>query len=472
MALLAPSALAVRFRSLSAAERYALLEDIWRARGYERCERRAVDGVLVAADETRTRRIAVAGALTRSIPDDVDLVVGTRDHDRIRRLAASADARVYTPRDLRDLLAYGLPRDRGEELSRVHLGTSLTVPDPEPRPMLPVSTHVILVVAALLLAPLLALAAPGIPAAIPFVGEAADAEGTVPEPVAGPGDDSSDPASGGSGPASDDPASDDPDTDDDSVALDEVELGETGHSPYPPGTDADGVDDAAQLIGTHRALTADTERAYWLEYDGPAGAAFGDRTSLRMDAWIHDADRFLVDGESVWDPNATGDGAEPPKTGTLLETLDGSEGGENGSGVAESYWADGERLHTRMADGDSERISNTSIEATPVALRLEEHAHDLLYHTLRSAETETERDDWRGWRLVQVSGSAERVEVGEETYGNVTLTSTFTSDGELVGFRLESGDESTGDSMRVTFQYHPDDDVPPPNPPDWYGSAD
>ncbi|SNR23865.1 hypothetical protein [Halorubrum vacuolatum] len=481
MPLLSPSALAVRFRSLSITERYALLAAIWRERG---SHTRIVDDCLVAEGETRTERIAVVGPLTRSVPADIDVVVATHDRSRIRELAGTANADVLDPDALRDLLAYGIERDRGEAIAREHLGTSLTVPEPDPPPTPRQGAVAVLVLIVLLAVPLLALSGAGLPSAVvPFAADDPGSDGFDSDD-AGP-DDS---LVGSAVDGDDDRVGSDPIDesvgDDGSVAGDDARASDSAStSPYPPGTDADGVVDAARLIETHRDRIEDAERAYWVEYDGPETAAFGDRRAFRLDASMHDPERFLVEGESRWrteretaavndseGANATGTDSMATNAGEVFDEIDGPTGTNvgNSSTITEAYWADGERTHTRLVANDSERLSNTSIGTDPVALRLERHAHHLLYTTVSTAETETERDDWRGWRLVQVSGSADRVTVDDETYSDVTLTSTFTSDGELVGFRLTYHHEPTGVPAQLTFQYHPEDDVPPPDPPAWY----
>ncbi len=441
MALLAPNALAVRFRSLSFAERRAFLASVWAERGHET---RVLDGVVVANDGAAAKRVAVAGEFTWSLPPDVDVVVGTRDRPRIRRLAADADADFLSPADLRDLLAYGIERDRAEPIAREHLGTSLTVPDPNPPPRLPNGAAPALILVLVLGVSLLVLPGAGaLPAVGPFVADDPSAS----ESIDGAGDASSPSAS--DEPGADDPGGSGPTASDGTDATDATE-GESGHSPYPPGTDADGVVDAATLIETHRELFDGMERAYWLEYEGPATTPwFGDRNAVRADAWIHSSSRFLVEMDGV---RATSDDGE----------------GDGEATVREEHWADGDRTHSRILENDTDRTSSAPVDERRVAPLLEDRAQYALFAALAAGETTTERDDWRGWRLVQVSGTAEEVRIGGEEYRNVILTSTFTSDGELIGFRMEHVHGPTGEPARLTFQYRPTEEVPPPEPPEWY----
>ncbi len=442
MALLAPKALAVRLRSLSAAERRAFLAAAWAERGYET---RVEDGVVVAeggagiTEDGATARVAVAGTLTRSLPPDVDVAVGLRDRPRVRRLAADVDADFLSPADLRDLLAYGIERERGERIAREHLGTSLTVPEPDPPPSLPNGAAPALVLVLVLGVSLLVLPGVGaLPAVGPFVADDPSASESIDEPG-----DASSPS------ASDDPDGSGPTASDGTDETDSTE-DESGHSPYPPGADADGVVDAATLIETHRELFDGVERAYWLEYEGPAPTPwFGDRNAVRADAWIHSSNRFLVEMDGVVATGGDGAGDDEPS-------------------VREEHWADGNRTHSRILENDTDRTSSAPVDERPVASLLEDRAQYALFAALATGETTTERDDWRGWRLVQVSGTADELRVAGEEYRAVTLTSTFTSDGELIGFRMEYVHGPTGEPARLTFQYRPTEEVPPPEPPEWY----
>ncbi|ELZ90048.1 hypothetical protein [Haloferax sulfurifontis] len=101
------------------------LADLWTARGWETTvERRLV----VARRGDRTERLAV-GSRSRfspspSIPAEATVVVALGDPARTRR-AAPDDARVLSVDDLYELVRYGLPGGRGDDLVADHFGVRL-----------------------------------------------------------------------------------------------------------------------------------------------------------------------------------------------------------------------------------------------------------------------------------------------------------------------------------------------------------
>ncbi|MFK8214365.1 hypothetical protein [Haloferax volcanii] len=197
-------------RAAAPSDRRRFLAALWTARGWETT---VEDGLVIARRGDRTERLAVAPRgrfrLSLSVPDEATVVVALGDPTRTRREAPD-DARILALDDLFDLVRYGLPAGRGDDLVADHFGVRLddlpaddrgvgargadeaggAVVAPLSRPLssLPVAP---LVFVALLLAAVVVTAGPG---GVPVLGEALGGHGsstptpaaTTPEPTPTP----------------------------------------------------------------------------------------------------------------------------------------------------------------------------------------------------------------------------------------------------------------------------------------------
>jgi len=197
-------------RTADPSDRRRFLADLWFARGWET----TVEGsVVVARRGDRTERLAVVSRsrlrLSPTVPAEATVVVALGDPTRTRR-AAPDDARVLSVDEFYDLVRYGLPAGRGDDLVADHFGVRLddlpaddrgvgargadeaggavVAPLSRPRSSLPVAP---LVFIALLLAAVVVTAGPG---GVPVLGEALGGHGsstptpaaTTPEPTPTP----------------------------------------------------------------------------------------------------------------------------------------------------------------------------------------------------------------------------------------------------------------------------------------------
>lgn len=420
MPLLSPAALGRRFRALSARERRAFLAALWDRRGYET---RIEDDVVVAVDGdgSEERRIGVVGLLSRSIPDDADAVVATRDHDRLRGLAADADAEYYGPAALRDLLAYGVSRDAGDALARDHLGTPLSVPDRETASGIgPVGGVAGAVALLLIVGTVLTLAGVGVP-----VGDDATADsGTV-------------------GSAANDVTTRTPSTPESTPSSSAEATPDDDHAwaPFAPGVTESGVDEPGTLIEAHRSLTAGTDRDYRLVYDGPPG-----------DPLFGEVNRTVVAGQI----NA------PDNTFTEVVTV---RSGPNGSRtvVRDEHRVSGDSVDSRrtVEVGNASRTEPPAVN-TRVAQRYESGSMALLADGLRVENDSARVDATFSEPLVVVHGTADEHVVAGRSVSNVTLFATFTQPGRLVDYRLSYEAEGATGRTSLTFRYDREG-LPPPD---------
>ncbi|WP_058826052.1 hypothetical protein [Haloferax sp. Q22] len=112
-------------RAAGPSDRRRFLADLWTARGWETT---VEDRLVVARRGDRTERLAIGSrprfSLSPSVPDEATVVVALGDPERIRR-ATPDDTRVLSLDDLYELVRYGLPDGRGDDLVADHFGVRL-----------------------------------------------------------------------------------------------------------------------------------------------------------------------------------------------------------------------------------------------------------------------------------------------------------------------------------------------------------
>ncbi|WP_089776638.1 hypothetical protein, partial [Haloferax massiliensis] len=112
-------------RAVGPSDRRRFLADLWAARGWETT---VEDRLVVARRGDRTERLAVVSRsrfrLSPSVPADATVVVALGDPERTRRAAPDA-ARIISVDDLYDLVRYGVPEGRGDDLVADHFGVRL-----------------------------------------------------------------------------------------------------------------------------------------------------------------------------------------------------------------------------------------------------------------------------------------------------------------------------------------------------------
>ncbi|RDZ52587.1 hypothetical protein C5C07_12470 [Haloferax sp. Atlit-4N] len=112
-------------RAASPSDRRRFLADLWTARGWETA---VEDHLVVARRGDRIDRIAVVSRswlrLSPTVPDGATVVVALGDPARTRR-ATPEEARVLSVDDLYELVRYGLPGGRGDDLVADHFGVRL-----------------------------------------------------------------------------------------------------------------------------------------------------------------------------------------------------------------------------------------------------------------------------------------------------------------------------------------------------------
>lgn len=267
------------FRALSPPERRELLARLWAERGHE--TRVAEEDVIAAGDgEPRRIRVVDAGGwLGGPAVDDIegaDAVVATAPDATLEAAAAEAGVDYLDERALRDLLLYGIDRDRGAALCRELLGVEPLV-DPAAEGSLPpvarLRTNAAPIVAVLVVAATLVAGA-----ALPTTGGGGisvdDATpANVTEDVRGFGTESR-------------------------TATETAAANAT--TAAPAGLTLDGVVDAEALAAAHeRAVAA---RSYRFEYHfaGPASEeGFGDFRRIEIKATVEAGPHYLVEATFV-----------------------------------------------------------------------------------------------------------------------------------------------------------------------------
>lgn len=273
-----PSAFAVLFRALDDAERTRFVAALWRARGWETS---IADDTVVARAGERTRRIGVIrpGRLRTASLSGLDVVVVTHDRPRVREAAAESDVEYVTPAALRDLLCYGVDREKAATVFSTHFGRSLEVPGSggeetavdgaDSLPALPtrtgtLSAGAVLVVACLVLA------------AVFLANPSLLAFGGPPAPTGAVAGTFTPDASGALG--GDDGSTPEP-------------------SAYPAGLDADGVTNTTRLSDVHLQKTLNRRYAFSFGFGGPADApGFDDWVAIDWKLVVEHEHAFRVDG--------------------------------------------------------------------------------------------------------------------------------------------------------------------------------
>ena len=126
MSLVSAEALARLLAGLDSETRLRFLRDLWTARGRETD---VADGDLRVTDpRTGERRTIRLVSRPGEVDEDVDAVVVVRQADRIRARARALDVGYVGPRDIRNLLLYGLDRERGDALFREYFDRPLDTP--------------------------------------------------------------------------------------------------------------------------------------------------------------------------------------------------------------------------------------------------------------------------------------------------------------------------------------------------------
>ncbi|MFW5949369.1 MAG: hypothetical protein ACOCSD_07215, partial [Halolamina sp.] len=119
------------FRRLSPGDRAGFVAAVWAARGWET----TVDGDVVVADRGEDRRrirVVAPGWFGTPDLDDVDVLVVARDRKGVRSVASEAGVEYVPPEILRDLVLYGIDRNRARTLYGEWFDRPLTRTAPEP----------------------------------------------------------------------------------------------------------------------------------------------------------------------------------------------------------------------------------------------------------------------------------------------------------------------------------------------------
>lgn len=118
------------FRALSASERTAFVANLWDARGWAT----TVEDDVVAERDGERRRIRVVDPGRFGTPnlEEADTLVAARDREAVREAAREAGVEYFSPRDLYDLLLYGIERETARDLYASTFGQSLERAPPEP----------------------------------------------------------------------------------------------------------------------------------------------------------------------------------------------------------------------------------------------------------------------------------------------------------------------------------------------------
>lgn len=119
-----PEEFASLLADLDESARLAFLADLWAARGWSTA---VDDGRVVARRGAERRTIATVtpGRFGEQSVPDVDVVVATRDDERLASAARAAGAQYLPPAGLRDRLLYGLERERAADLFERHFDRPL-----------------------------------------------------------------------------------------------------------------------------------------------------------------------------------------------------------------------------------------------------------------------------------------------------------------------------------------------------------
>jgi len=114
------------FKNLNADSRLEFVAALYTVRGWET---QLEDGVVVATRDGQTRRIAVVQPprfRTLELPD-ADVIFVTEPSNKIKTKAENAGLNYETPRDLLDLLLYGLSREEADEVFKAHFDRPLSI---------------------------------------------------------------------------------------------------------------------------------------------------------------------------------------------------------------------------------------------------------------------------------------------------------------------------------------------------------
>lgn len=407
------SEFARRFRRLSAGERRRFIAALWTARGHETT---VTDGLVRAVSGGETNVIAVAGLLSRP-PATADVVVGTRELSRLRGRAKAIDAEYLSPRDLRDLLCFGVERATGARLAEEHLGIALwraSSSDADGGSVLRRAG----VAGAVLAVAVTLFAVSGI--GVPLV-DGGD-EASFETPAASDGTET---AGGEAGAASVGATPDPPET-------------------LPPGLDADGVENASLLVSIHRERIGENERRATVEYEGPTedpllrGVARHEATMAVHTEWRYRLSAASYDAENATEPS-----------------------------FASEEWGDGHQVH-RLVNGSGQ---NRSYSARPrgeygTVAAYESFVIDRLWEALTTERAHVSTMSANENALVAVTATGHPPGFGPNAT-DYRAQAVFTPEGRLVRLTVEYEHVPTGEPVRFAVRYRDVDDVPPPPQPDW-----
>lgn len=319
-------AFAREFRTLPTGERTAFVAALWAERGWETT---VEGGAVVAEHDGDRQRIRVVDPGRFGTPDfdGIDVLVAARDRTAVRTAAEAAGVEYVSPADLRNLLLYGIERERARDLYESRVGEPLErAPPPsadesgdasgsgvgtvtEVLPSLPSDRRV---VGVLLLVALLAVAVTGSP--LPGGGSAEQVQVTVSDAADGderPG------AIGGATPSA-------------------------TESPYLlPGVTRAGVVSPSALAEAHVERVRNRSRVRSVSVTGPPNASVMRGTvAQNLTTWIVNESTYRHQAVSRF-------------------------GDENESRGRLDVYADGERVYSRLAFGNDTRYAQYSIEERP-----------------------------------------------------------------------------------------------------------
>jgi len=405
---LGTAAFARRFRALSASERRRFLAALRAAHGDDT---RIADGLVVVERGAETRRIDVAGWLSRPDPE-ADVVVGLRDTDRLRERAREAGAEFLAPADLHRRLLYGIDRETGEPLAREHLGTSLSLPACEP-PDRRVPAGAALATVLVLVLAVAALSGVGLP--VPDGSSAADAEPQTTEAPSTPT--------------------------------------ATETAPLPAGVSESGVTEPDEAITAHWRQVDGRSRRLAITYSGPANSSvFRNVVRHESRGALYRQDRFHV---------STADYVVRESNGSELGTVSRTE--------FESF-ATPEEVFTRYDDGNETTYSSAPLSRRTTWNAMEGFAVQRYAEALRADGTTVDRVEEENRTLIRIAarGAAEAASVDAAGYA---ATAYLTTEGRLVRLTVTYTHEPTGETVRFSVNYTEVNEVAPPEPPDWIEEA-
>lgn len=400
------------FERLDRSDRLALLEALWTERGW------TVDrdgNLLVGRREDESKRIRVGSAAT---PGD-DILV-TIDRRRVQ-LDENTDVSVWDASDVRDLLLYGIDREAANAIYESIFGRSLYYENStlKPSPGLLDRVPIFKTAAVVILLLVAVAAAAGVPLSI---------SDSTPEFDRNTEFDGRDRFGNST-----------------NESLQEIPEREPTQSNYPPGLDADGVDDIDAVREAHLDAVSGSSYSFAIRESGPQNhTIYPEVTSHRLDGTIANRTSYEMRQRLEYPPTAN-------RSNRTLE-----------------LYADSERRYARWSYDNQTTFQNTSFRGTGDTEVVTRMMGDAVLRYLDTNETRVEPREVFGRPafVVRARGEPNKIDGQVENYQALAV---IRPDGTVDLLQVLYTPAGANESVRYDMQLFPWSGTI--DEPQWYETA-